>query len=273
LNFIAWWRKLPQNPIYLREKGEWGEPNPFYEKLSRYSPFVVMGALALGGCSGISNPAMWAGDNEFLIYWCLLCLPAILFTALTWFGVLMAPAVTAPTISLERSQGTWEMLRVTPMPDRDILLAKLFGGLARLRIWRLLLALSVLQGLIIAFGATIAAEGAALTGAVLGLMTIVRPWLEVGFAAFTGMFISLWVRSATMALSGSYIAVVMMKLFNGSLMWTAVLGLFNQDEAILWASSVGPTAVYAVAVALLWRGIGWRAERMNEEESSVIGYQ
>ena len=265
LNFITWWRKLPQNPIYLREKGEWGEPNPFYEKLSRYSPFVVMGALALGGCGGISNPTIWAGDDEFLIYWCLLCLPAILFTALTWFGVLMAPAVTAPTISLERSRGTWDMLRVTPIPDRDILLAKLFGGLARLRIWRLLLALSLLQGLIIAFGVGMASGGLALTGAAVGLTTIIRPWLEVGFAAFAGMFISMWVRSATMALSASYIAVVVMKLFNGSLTWTAVLGLFNQDEAILWASSVGPTAVYALAVAMLWWGIGWRAERMSEE--------
>jgi hypothetical protein len=68
-----------------------------------------------------------------------------------------------------------------------------------------------------------------------------------------------------MALSASYIAVVLMKLINGSLTWTAVLGLFNQYEAILWASSVGPTAVYALAVALLWWGIGWRAERMSEE--------
>jgi ABC-type transport system involved in multi-copper enzyme maturation permease subunit len=219
----------------------------------------------LGGCGGVSNPTIWAGNDEFLIYWCLLCLPAILFTALTWFGVLMAPAVTAPTISLERSRGTWDMLRVTPMPDRDILLAKLFGGLARLRIWRLLLALSLLQGLIIAFGAAMASEGLVLTGIAVGLTSIIRPWLEVGFAAFVGMFASMWVRSATMALSASYIAVVAMKLFNGSLTWTAVLGLMNQNEAILWASSVGPTAVYAVAVVGLWWGISWRAERMNEE--------
>jgi hypothetical protein len=129
----------------------------------------------------------------------------------------------------------------------------------------LLLALSLLQGLIIAFGAAMASEGLVLTGIAVGLTTIVRPWLEVGFAAFVGMFASMWVRSATMALSASYIAVVAMKLFNGSLTWTAVLGLMNQNEAILWASSVGPTAVYALAVAGLWWGISWRAERMNEE--------
>lgn len=32
LNLKAWWRwwhELDQNPIYLREKGEWGRPNSY----------------------------------------------------------------------------------------------------------------------------------------------------------------------------------------------------------------------------------------------------
>ena len=43
-----WFRSLNENPIYLREKGGWGNPNPFYEMLRRYSPFVVMAAIVLG---------------------------------------------------------------------------------------------------------------------------------------------------------------------------------------------------------------------------------
>jgi hypothetical protein len=118
--------------------------------------------------------------------------------------------------------------------------------------------------LIIACGGLFVSGGMAGTGVALGVATIVRPWLEVGFAALAGLFISTWVRSATMALSGSYIAVVLMKLFNGSLLWSAVLRLLHQDEAILWASSVGPILVYAVAVAVLWWSIDWRVEQMSE---------
>jgi ABC-type transport system involved in multi-copper enzyme maturation permease subunit len=265
LNIFAWWRSLAQNPVYLREKGEWGEPNPFYQKLSRFSPFVVMGALLLGACGGFSNPALLGGNDKYTIFWCLLCLPAILFTALTWFGTLMAPALTAPCISLERDRGTWDMLRATPIPDREILLAKLFGGLARLKIWKLLFALSILQALMIA-GISVIASGEVLGGALaLALSSVIRPWLEIGFAAFVGMFASTWVRSATMALAASYIAVVLMKLFNSTVLWAGVLGLMGARETIFAASSLGPTAVYALALILLGWGISYRADKMSEE--------
>jgi ABC-type transport system involved in multi-copper enzyme maturation permease subunit len=265
-NPFGWWISLAQNPIYLREKGEWGEPNPFYEKLSRYSPFVVIGALLLGVCGALSNPALLSGNAAFTVFWCLLCLPAILFTALTWFGVLMAPALTAPSISMERDRGTWEMLRATPIPDHEILWAKLFGGLARLPIWKLLFALSLLQGFLIA-GAGLFMRNTPTAVATIPLVfaAIFRPWLEIGFAAFMGMFISTWVRSATTALAATYVAVVLVRLFNSTMVWAAVFAMMGAAESIFVASSLGPTAVYALALLLLAWGIRWRAERMSEE--------
>ncbi len=267
MNLINWWKSLSTNPIYLREKGTWGEPNPFYEKLSRYSPFVVIGALLLGLCGGFSNPAFLSqSNNDFTLFWCLLCAPAMLFTALTWFGVLMAPALTAPTISMERNRGTWEMLRTTPIPDHEILLAKLFGGLARLRIWRVLFVLSVLQALII-LGISFFApmDNAIGTAVPLALSTVVRPWLEIGFAAFVGMYSSMWLSSARGALSASYIVVILTKLLNSAALWAAFSGFVGDSDTIFIGSSLGPTAVYLVALGFLTWGIIRRADKMSEE--------
>ena len=165
---------------------------------------------------------------------------------------------------MERDRGTWDMLRATPIPDQEILLAKLFGGLARLRIWKLLFALSILQGLLI-IGASFFVPESALKPAIsLAIAAILRPWLEIGFAAFTGMFISTWVRSSTMALTVSYITVVLVRLFNSTGLWALVFGMFGASESVFAASSLGPTAVYAIALLFLGWGISWRADKMSE---------
>lgn len=74
-----WLRTLPENPIYLREKGTWGRPNPFYNKLSRYLPLVIIGAIVFAICAGtgtgFSNPALLMGYDEPL---------AILFNIQGW---------------------------------------------------------------------------------------------------------------------------------------------------------------------------------------------
>lgn len=259
-----WWRTLPQNPIYLREKGSWGKPNPFYDKLSRYSPFVIIGAILFGLCAGTANPVLLSGADEVILFWCLLCLPGALLSMLTIFGSLMAPALTAPSISMEVDRGTWDILRMTPQSTPSILLAKLFGALARLRIWPALFALSLLQGLmlacvIIAFGGE-----TAVWGSLVGIAAIVRPWLEILFAAFAGMYISTWARSATTALAGAYTGVITFKIFNSSSLWLGVLGLLGLSEtALLLGGTAGPTAVYALATAALWLGMVHRGRKLG----------
>lgn len=266
-----WLRHLRQNPVYLREKGTWGNPNPFYQKLSRYSPFVVMGAIVFGLCAGTSNPALFAGNDDLLLFWCLLCLPGALLSMLTIFGLVMAPALTAPSISLEMDRGTWDILRLTPQPTAVILLAKLFGGLARLRIWPLLFVLSLFQGalmmLIAVLGGDIDANLSLWSG-LLGLTTLLRPWLEILFAAFAGMYVSTWVRSATVSLVASYVAVFTIRILNSSGVWILLGGMTRLESTGLFVGgTLGPTAVYAILLPALAFGIVRRADTIGNLES------
>ena len=260
-----WFRSLNENPIYLREKGGWGNPNPFYETLRRYSPFVVMGAIVLGLCAG-ANPALLGAtaDDELFIFICLLCLPGTLLSMLTIYGSFMAPALTAPTISMEVDRGTWEILRLTPHSTASILLAKLLGGLARLPIWKLMLALSGFQALMLFCLLSFVAGGTAVSGFFIGLGALIRPWVEVLFAAFIGMYLSTWVRSATYALAGSYVIVVLMKLFSNSAVWLGIWTLLGVDDGgMLTGSILSPAIVYGTAVLLLWWGIVRQANKLS----------
>lgn len=260
-----WIRSLNENPIYLREKGGWGNPNPFYETVRRYSPFVVMGAIVLGLCAG-TNPALFGaaeGDDLFIII-CVLCLPGALLSMLTIYGSFMAPALTAPTISMEVSRGTWDILRLTPHSTPAILLAKLFGGLARLPIWKVMVLLSGFQGLMLFCVMSFVAGGTAVSGLFIGLGALIRPWVEVLFAAFIGMYLSTWLRSSTYALAGSYTLVVLMKLFSNSAVWLGIWSLFDLEQGSTLAGSVlSPAILYGTAVLLLWWGIVRQANKLS----------
>ncbi|MCA9898319.1 MAG: ABC transporter permease subunit [Ardenticatenaceae bacterium] len=260
-----WFRSLNENPIYLREKGSWGNPNPFYETLRRYSPFVVMGAIVLGLCAG-TNPALLGAteEDELFAFICVLCLPGALLSMLTIYGSFMAPALTAPTISLEVDRGTWDILRLTPHSTATILLAKLFGGLARLRIWRVMLALSGFQALMMVCVLSVTAGTAIIPSLFIGLGALIRPWVEVLFAAFIGMYISTWVRSSQLALAGSYVVVVLMKIFSNSAIWLGIWTLLGVDDGgMLTGSILSPAIVYGTAVLLLWWGIVRQAGKLS----------
>ena len=260
-----WFRSLNENPIYLREKGSWGNPNPFYETLRRYSPFVVMGAIVLGLCAG-TNPALLGAteEDELFAFICVLCLPGALLSMLTIYGSFMAPALTAPTISLEVDRGTWDILRLTPHSTATILLAKLFGGLARLRIWRVMLALSGFQAMMMVCVLTFTAGTTAVSGLLIGLGALIRPWVEVLFAAFIGMYISTWVKSARMALAGSYVSVVLLKVISNSAIWLGIWSLLSTDDSsVLTGSILSPALVYGTAVLLLWWGIVRQANKLS----------
>jgi ABC-type transport system involved in multi-copper enzyme maturation permease subunit len=260
-----WFRLLNENPIYLREKGGWGNPNPFYEMLRRYSPFVVMAAIVLGLCAG-TNPALLGTteNNELFIFLCVICLPGAMLSMLTIYGSFMAPALTAPTISMEVDRGTWDILRLTPHSTASILLAKLFGGLARLRIWTAMLLLSSSQALMLFCVLSFVSGGTAVSGFFIGLGALIRPWVEVLFAAFIGMYLSTWVKSAQLALAGSYVIVVLMKLFSNSAIWLAIWKLVGIDDGgSLTGSILTPAIVYGTAVLLLWWGIVRQAGKLS----------
>lgn len=269
ISWWRWWRALPHNPVYQRERGGWGKPNQFYDNLSRFSPFVVLGAIVFGLCAGSANPALLAGNDALLAFYCFLCLPGILLNGLTMFGMLMAPALTAPTISMELNRGTWDILRATPLSTRSIVLAKLFGALGRLRIWPILFALSLLQGLLLTCSLTFAGtsaneNGLAIWGAAVGVTAVIRPFLEILFAGFMGMYISTRLHSSTTALAGSYTAVVLMRVFNSSLLWLAVSTLLELDEGSYIVSYVGPTIIYALTIVALLLGLLRQADKLSQ---------
>lgn len=262
-----WVRDLPQNPIYLRERGSWGNPNPFFDNLKRFSPFVILGTISLGLCAGY-NPSLMTGfenDDVLVLVWCLVCLPGILLSMLTIFASLMVPTLTAPAISMEQDRGTWDVLRMTPYSTNTILLAKLFGALSRLRIWPALLVLTLLQGLMMACLLTLAGGETAVFGWLIGFSTMTRPWLEILFAAFTGMYFSTLVRSATVALASAYTAVIVFKLINSSGLWVLGSSLLNVNETwYVVNGTIGPVFLYAIAVLLLWAGILGQARKMSD---------
>ncbi len=260
-------KTLRQNPIYQRERGGWGNPNRYYANLSRYSPFIVLAVIVLGVCAGF-NPGVFAGlgENDALAaVWVLLCLPGLLLTMLTLYGSFLAPALTAPLISAERAHQTWDVLRATPYSLNTILLAKLFGALSRLRIWPVLFLLTLFQGFATFCLLTLAGSDTAVFGWLAGLMTLLRPWLEILFAAFAGMFLSIILRSATTALIAAYTAVVLFKLFNSNTAWLAIANFVGADGSFFLVSLIGPTLIYGAAVLLLWLGIVRQARKLADE--------
>lgn len=260
----SWWRRwrnLPQNPIYLREKGAYGNPNPFYDHLRRYSPFVVLGALFLAICAGYANPALFVGDDRYILLWCLICLPNMALTFLTWIGVIMAPALTAPSISLELSRGTWDILRLTPQPTSTIIMAKMLGALSRLPIWPVMGVFSILQGVVL-FCGMVAIQASPL-GLLFAVSIVLRPWAEVLFAGVLGMVCSSWLRSATLALAAAYGGVLVLKVATGFFGWL-VLGLLLETDlrSLSFVAASGPVLLYVLLAAILLSVLIRRADKI-----------
>ena len=255
------WRNLTQNPIYLREKGVYGNPNPYYNDVRRYSPFVVLGALLLGICAGYINPALFLGEDQLFLLWCLICLPNMALTCLAWIGVIMAPALTAPSISLELRQGTWELLRLTPQSTSTIVLAKMLGALSRLPIWRVMAVLSLLQATVLLCGMALIQGG--LGGFLLALSVVLRPWAEIVFAGVLGMACSSWLRSATLSLAAAYGGVLLLKVANGFFVWL-LLGLLLESDALSLSATgmLGPVLIYAILTAILFSALIRRADKI-----------
>ena len=268
MSLYHWLRTLPQNPIYQREKGGWGTPNPFFVNMRRYSPFIVMGLGMVGFCAGSGNSSVFAGNDALLAIYCFLCIPGIVVNIMTLAGLFLAPALTAPSICTEVESGTWEVLLMTPQSTRSIVFAKMFGALARLRwLWPVLFLLSVLQGLALLCSMMLVDDEQLLWMAIpTGAALAARPWLEVLFAAMAGLLASMYMRSTMMALIAAYAFIIILKLFNNGTVWYFVPAWLGADELISYMMSVvGPTAVYTVSVIGLGIGTLWRANRMGYE--------
>lgn len=265
MSFGAWWhwfRTLKENPIYQREAGLIGEPNPFYKNLRKYTFLVFLLAISLGGCAGVSNRTiLLSADSETAVLWLLICIPGTLISMITFYGMVLAPALTAPALGMELNKGTWEMLRLTPQPLSTVVLAKLFGGLRRLGIWRWLLGLTLFEGVVLFFGGLFFDSW--VTMSVLGGITAVsRPWLEILFSAFLGMYLSTWIQTPSVTLAATYCGILLFRIFNNSILWLAIYGgIIGLDEGTTIALGLfSPMIGYIIALVILTYGIIRRAK-------------
>jgi hypothetical protein len=256
LSVYQWQRGLKENPVYLREKGAWGKPNPFYERAAVFVPFIIVGGLVLGLCAAPTNMFALAFTSEndlfFLIY-CLLCLPATLLQTLTWFGLIMAPALTATSIGREIDQGNWDILRLTPQSVWSIVWAKLLGGLVRLRVWPLIWLLSLIQA--VAFGGAYLLTSSSygwLWAGPIGLSALLRPSLEIFLAGILGITVSIWVRSAVLSLVTTYGLLLLFKFAVWLVSWFAMTSLVvTLGESWLAVYYLLPTAVNLATIIFI----------------------
>lgn len=249
-----WLANLGQNPIFRREKGAIGSrANPYYNQARKLSPFIILGAIYLSLCGSYNHIVFLAsrlggGDSLPFFYGAiplLTCSTAFLMGIITLYGVIMAPAVTAPAISRERERQTWDLLRLTPYSTRSLILAKLLGSLARLPIWALLLLLSLLQLGLILFDLF---ANPSWSGLAWNALALTRPWLEIFFAASLALFMSVQMRSTTMALVGSYTGLLLFKLVSNNFSWIFLLGLLQPPMSLqLLGANLAAAATLLIA--------------------------
>ena len=270
----SYWTRIKRNPVYQRERGRWGEPNPFFARLNRYSPFIIIGIFIFTVCCGW-NSAFTGLDPSYAVMWAVLCLPNLAMQGLSWAVVILVPALTAPSISEEMRRGTWDILRLTPQPLYDILLAKVFGSLGRLKIWWPMLIVSIIQ----AAGAVVGVLGSQLVErsgsglvmvSLLALSLVVRPWLETICVALIGITASTVAASARAALVGSYAAVLLIRFFVYIASFTITfLGaeLLSIGVSLISLANLFGTLFYLFLAAGLFGLLYWQAQRLAFGES------
>lgn len=282
----AFIRKIKTSPIYLREQGKWGEPNPYYATLMRYLPLVLIVVLGLGVFCGSYQFSSFIGLNEWMGFIILLvCLPNIVLQALTWIGVLLAPALTAPSVVEEIDRGSWEILRLTPMPTMHIIIAKFLGSMSRLKIWWPLLIVSVIYALAIGVGSVLTLNLTSIQDTFLveppsnwqmagwaiatTLSALIRPWLDIGFSGLVGLTLSLWTKSARAALIGTYAIVFIFRIVLWTIVGTVFSSLlfsFGYEIGAFSFGQLGMNLLYLLCSIGLFFALRYRARSLEAGE-------
>jgi ABC-type transport system involved in multi-copper enzyme maturation permease subunit len=167
---------------------------------------------SVGSSSGVTFQALVASNRgAFLFYALALCVLAAVFT--------VTPAVASSAVSSERENDTFDLLLISGLRPRSIVLAKLFAAVT----FVLLLTSTALPGFAIAwmFG------GVALRDVVLMLLVLVG---TVTFISAVGLFFSALSRSSTIAALYTYAVVYLLAL--GSLLCYLV-GASIQSEMMV----------------------------------------
>jgi hypothetical protein len=265
-----WW---PGRRAYVVVPVLWGV-------LLGYAVTLALGD-ALGDALGVLLAAVVTGVPLF----CLLSATASLLAfVLPW----IAPVLTASTIARERELGTLDLLRVTLLTGRSIVLGK--SGACMVRLWPgigmlLLLApfrpgasvggrvLSVtdLSGLEAALTSGMEQRWVWLliTGVLMSVWRTLRSLSDLVFHAAVGMFVSALVRSPAVAIAASYAFIITMRValwlgrmffFGLSTVW--LMDVLEGAWMVPGLATVAPVLGEAAAAALLL----WAAVRRLKRE-------
>jgi len=218
------------------------------------------------------------------------CLVNVLAWLLAFILPWMAPALTAPAIARERELGTLDLLRVTLLSERSIVLGKL--GACLLRLWPGLLTLALLAPFQLVWvagaGLTTVSDPMALLEAhelnlewswmgllaASSLIGLVRPWGDLAFHAAIGLFASAVARSSGVAVAAAYAVAIAARMFlwlgrtlfstMGTLLWfdtslsNSVTGLPGLGLGIPVLLSAGTLLVDVIGAAvLIWAATWW----------------
>lgn len=269
----AWWRALPDNPVYLREQGHWGRPSSTYEAVRRYAPLIVAGGLVLGLIGAIAHITTYTATSGMVaVVVCLITVPLIITNTLTFIGAVLAPALTAPSISREISGRTWELLNTIPQSTASIVLAKLFGALARLkRLFQVVFFLALVEAFILMFITFAATAGRSDSWGVTLLLAAVtfagalRPPLELAAAALIGMYASTRATALSGALAGAYTGIVLLRVFASGILWSSLGSAAGVgDTGLVLLLNLVPTTVYLLLLPTLLHRIVKHADTIFE---------
>ena len=220
------------------------------------------------------------------------CLLALVTEVLAFGLAWIAPAVTAVCIAREQELGTLDLLRVTSLTERSIVLGKLGGCLVQL--WPGILALALMTPFRLFWvggwgGASVLSALSTLRMEslspaewewewmlLLGVAGLIRPWADLALHAAVGLFVSVLSRTSGVAVAISYgatIAIwVALRLAQSTLssVLISMPGVATDAQGTILGSvlmlpaviSLGAMLVeFAGAGLLVWGAIWWLKRR------------
>lgn len=177
--------------------------------------------------------------------------------ALMW----VLPATLATSIVREREQGTLDLLRVTMLSTRSLLLGKvagcvvrwwpLFVALALLVPFQIILASAGLGSITQLMGMLLPTDGApnpfdleemyrtsrdmVIWTAWLTILGGLRPWVDIALHGMIGLFASVWTRSSSAAIAATYGAIIAIRA--GVYLLSLVVSMMIP---LVWLRSLSP---------------------------------
>lgn len=254
---------LAQHPVYLRDETSRLIRERRKRRRNRIMAAIVipLGLLGWRQATGALDPAQMLG-----------CVgPILVMYTFMVLWTLPLGATISPALAEERTRGTWDLVRITPLEDTPLLLAKMrtrtheladyFGGmLLMLILFAGVIGLWFAAAVLIAFGVAYEPQTRVLVvmcasvGGLIFFMDRLQQLLMMGVGAMTGGALNQSSRAASAL--GFLVALL---LWVAEIVWTVGVLLITDvpehgylEEGILLAFTLGPMPAFVINFPLLW---------------------